>query len=365
VDDDFQNVPGEIAARVDRRGVMLEAAAHVEALHHATTRLGDALVGAGLSGREWRSQDALLSLLDEELPDVTVDALITRLAEFAADTGPVWLHGDERDLEEFHREVEVLNDVARPLRRVAHRLRMGTAGRDAELPIERAFASVRVATPLDLLAAILRDLEMLAPIMAPLAPEEWEAPLENARMGAASPPWADVTDAALAAVNTKAARRGRQSAVAGRSMGEWLQDARAALARGGREVGAWARAHRLVATASLCVALIAAIGLVELVAQAATPRASALIAAPAQVTLICGARPTPVTITLRNPSQHVLAWQATPPSGVSLAPARGTLKPGQRVALRVSAVGKHPGAGTMVVTAGDGTLTIAYTIRCR
>ncbi|MFI5273244.1 MAG: hypothetical protein ACHQ4H_09470, partial [Ktedonobacterales bacterium] len=43
--------------------------------------------------REWRSDDALLRPLSDQLPAVTLDDLISRASEFAAGSGPYWLHG--------------------------------------------------------------------------------------------------------------------------------------------------------------------------------------------------------------------------------------------------------------------------------
>jgi hypothetical protein len=356
VDDDFsQELPEDIAAQIDRRGVMLEAAEHVEALHHATTRLGDALDAAGLSGHAWRSEDALLSLLDDELPDITVDDMITRLAEFGADTGPVWLRGAERDLEAFHHEVAVLHDVVRPLRAAAHHLRMGTAGRYEALPIERAFASGLVASQLYVLAAMLRDLELLAPVMAPLAPDEWDA-LHG--FEPAHPPWAaqPYDDPGDYAPDGPAWTDGPR-----RSFG--LETLPAALLRRGQALGSWLQAHKLVAAAGLSLVLVAGIALAQVAAWPGASRLSALMAVPATVTLTCSSRP--ATVTLTNPGKQSLTWQAEPPAGLSVVPAGGALQPGQSAALRVAAHRKEPGSGAIVITATDGTASIPYTVTCR
>jgi hypothetical protein len=368
VDDDYsQELPEDIAAQIDRRGVMLEAAEHVEALHHATTRLGDALVAAGLSGRVWRTEDALLSSLDEELPDITIDDLITRLAEFGADTGPVWLHGDERDLEAFHHEVAVLRDVVRPLRAAAQHLRMGTAGRYAELPIERAFASVRVATPLDLLAAMLRDLELLAPVMSPLAPDEWEAPsdfepahpasLRGGRSRAQAPwsaqPHAHPSDFAPGAPIPKYGLLGQLA----------VEMQPAALLRRGQALGSWLQAHKLVAMAGLSLVLVTGIALAQLAGRPGAPRLSALVPVPSTATLSCSSRP--VTVTLKNPGKQSLTWRAELLPGLSITPARGTVQAGHSAALRITALGRRVVSGTIVITATDGTASIPFTTACR
>jgi hypothetical protein len=363
-DDFFREVPADIAAQIDRRGVMLEAAEHVAELHHATTRLGDALVTAGLPGRAWRSDDALLSLLDESLPDVTVDALITRLAEFGADLGPVWLHGNARDLEDFHQEVAVLRDAVRPLRTNAQHLRMGTAGRFAELPIERAFASALVATPLDLLAAILRDLELLAPVMTPLAPEEWDAtPPEGpprtlsafSREGA--PPFSGAEGRARDRVPVATDRQHASQTSPG------AEALLATLLRRLRASSAWLQAHKLVATAGLILALAAAVALVQVASRPAAPSLSALAITPTQLALTCSGRA--ATLSLQNEGKLPLAWQAEPPAAVGVAPARGTLQPGQRVLLRVTARSRKPGYGAIIIATADHTATVPYTMTCR
>jgi hypothetical protein len=347
VDDDIsQELPEEIAAQIDRRGVMREAAEHVEALHHATKRLGDALIATGLSGRALRSEDALLSLLDDELPDITVDELITRLAEFGADTGPVWLHGDERDLAAFHDEVAVLGDVIGPLRAIAQHLRMGTAGRSAGLPIEQAFASGLVGTQLYLLGMVLRDLELLAPVMAPLAPDEWEASRGfelNAHLRDFVP--------------EGQAQRERYQGTFG------VETLPATLLRRGQALGSWLQAHKLAAIAGVSLVLVTGIALAQVAARSEASHPSAVVVVPATVSLTCSSRP--ATVTLTNPGKQSLTWQAEPPASLSVVPARGALLPGQRAALRIAARGNEPGSGAIVIVAADGTASIPYTITCR
>ncbi|HLJ82195.1 MAG TPA: hypothetical protein VKT52_11960, partial [Ktedonobacterales bacterium] len=92
----------------DPRRVMMEVVALVEELHRATTRLGDAIAAAGLPARTWRDADCRLLLLADQFPDITLDALITRLAEFAAGMGPDWLHGSREDIARFTDEASIL-----------------------------------------------------------------------------------------------------------------------------------------------------------------------------------------------------------------------------------------------------------------
>jgi Viral BACON domain len=366
-DENIQHIPEDIAARIDRRGVMLEAAEHVAELHHATTRLGDALDTAGLPGRVWRTDEASLSLLDEDLPDVTVDELITRMAEFAADTGPAWLHGDRRDLDEFHHEVTVLRDVVGPLRKVAHRLRMQSGHDRSELPLERAFGHVRVATPLDMAAAILRDLELLAPVMAPLAPEEWDAQRQPARAPARSAPAADVSAAAPPPDQSRARLRDfvppHSAAVPDEARRYRTLVPR--LLQQSRALGPRLAARKWLVTAGIVAILASGIAIAQSVERLRGGPTTELTGSPSRLTLTCSARPRALTLTLTNPSKVSLAWQATAPSGWTILPGSGTLTAGQSVALRITAAPtRQSGAGAIVIAATDGAAEIPYTIAC-
>src|SRR5258708_31467467 len=179
-DDDLPNAaedttPSEDdAALDDPRLVMAEVVRLLGELHRATTRLGDAIVAAGLPAREWRTDDAFLGHLPGELPEITLDTLLTRLAEFAADLGPHLLHGDVEELAHFHDETLMLYDVIRPLRAFAQHQRMLPARERGEQPLWRALGDARVGTPLDLAVARLRDRDALGPFLAPLAPADWQ-----------------------------------------------------------------------------------------------------------------------------------------------------------------------------------------------
>src|SRR5262245_20672967 len=174
--DDFttDELPDEYGALGDPRKVMAEVIRLLSDLHRAATRLGDAIVAAGFPARDWRSTDAWLPQLPGELPEISLDNLLTRLAEFAASTGPHWLHGAEDDLQRFHEEAQVLYNVIRPLRAFAHRQRMPSLrdrGSDALRP---ALRDPRVGTPLDLATSRLRDLESLASFLSPLSSGDWQ-----------------------------------------------------------------------------------------------------------------------------------------------------------------------------------------------
>ena len=98
----------EYAALSDPPQVMAEMLRLLDELRRTGKKLGDALEVAGLPGREWRSEDARLNLLSEQFPDISIDDLITRLAEFAAGHAPLWLRGDAGTIGRFRDEVEIL-----------------------------------------------------------------------------------------------------------------------------------------------------------------------------------------------------------------------------------------------------------------
>jgi hypothetical protein len=177
---------------LDPRAAMRQARRLLRDLHAAATDLGDALVRAGFAPSAWREPDALLSELAGEFPDVTVDALLTRLAEFGAGTGPYWLAGDGPALDDLEREARMLASVIRPLRALAQRERMTPpAGRSPE-PLPRALGDVRVGVQLDRLARDLQALTDLAPALAPLPPGETLGP-DDAPPAEAAPPLDDLS----------------------------------------------------------------------------------------------------------------------------------------------------------------------------
>src|SRR5262249_52992313 len=136
----------DYAALGDPRQVMAETIRLLGELHRATTRLGDTIAAAGFPARQWRSLEADLAQLPGELPEITLDTLLTRLAEFAAHTGPHWLHGDDEELARFHEEVSVLYEAVRPLRAFAQRQRMLRPRERGREPLWRALGDLRVGT---------------------------------------------------------------------------------------------------------------------------------------------------------------------------------------------------------------------------
>src|SRR5262249_43637 len=123
--------------------------------------------------RLWRSNEADLATLGDIFPLITVDELITRLAQFASERGPAWLRSGADDLAAFRDEARILYDVLHALRVTAQRLRMTGAGGGGLL--ERAFSNARLGAPLDRVAILLETLDALGPFMAPISPAEWTA----------------------------------------------------------------------------------------------------------------------------------------------------------------------------------------------
>lgn len=368
-EDLLRQLPEEYARLGDRRAVMAEALGRTADLHPATTRLGDAIAQSGLPGRAWRSRDADLRLLAATLPNIPLDDLLARLAEFTADTGPAWLHGDRRDLEAFRAEVDVLYGVIRPLHVVAQRLQLLPPQERSDLPIEQAFGHVRVMAPLREVATILGDLEALGPFMAPLATEEWEpalaveppAALEPAvalplDLGAPSapPPAATPTQTRLRdfALDGTAALRPRRHT---------LRNLPGALLHYTRPLGTRLQTPKLLAVVGLI--LVVGAGIV-LLGRALSPRTSALGASPAKLQLICSSRAASGTLTLTNRGSGALTWQIAPPSGLSVTPGRGTLAPGAKATVRVTVAVPRRASGTLAITAGDGSVAVPYTVSC-
>jgi len=178
VDEDetgYADLPDEFAPLADVGEVMRETLSLMGDLRQATTRLGDALVEAGLPARDWRADDAWLDLLSERLPALSLDDYFTELARFAADMGPELLHGDRGDIGVFATTIAQYHESARTLRVVAQRLRLaGGRQRGDDLPLAEAIASPRVSAPLDRLTNTLRDLDSLSPFIVPLTRREWD-----------------------------------------------------------------------------------------------------------------------------------------------------------------------------------------------
>jgi Viral BACON domain len=373
---DASGLPDEYAALADTRQVMLEVVGLLEDLHKATTRLGDAIAAAGFHGREWRGLDAQLDELSDQFPEITLDDLITRLAEFSAGNGPAWLRGDRADIAHFNDEAAILGGVMRPLRVLAQRQRVTPARERSRHPFERALADGRVGTQLDLMARYLRDLEALAPFIAPLAPEEWNlaspappappaprsfaAPAPAARSGPAMQSFTRLRDFADSA---------RGSAPSSRQAGPSQAFTRAVgRARAGSEALVLRlRLYRWMVVVIAALILAIATGLLTLAIHEGVTLAppSHLQATPAQLTLTCTGRGATHVLTLRNTGSASLTWQIAAPAGLTLSAAKGLLTRGASATVTVKVSAARAAHGTLAFTSTDGAAQVSYTITCQ
>lgn len=420
-EDLLRSLPPEYAALADRRRVMLEVAEELADLRAAVTHLGDALERAGLPGREWRSRDAGLRLLARKLPDITVDALMTRLAEFAAGEGPALLRGSRPDLERFHDEVGALFGVIDRLQRIAARRAQSREQPRGARPIDRAFATSGVAEALDQIASMLGDFRALEPFMAPLDPSEW-GPVAASRSVPASLDF--VNDSAQSAIDDPAQGRGlhgTQPLPASQARTRLRDFARAtgrpdAAGKPRSRKGAFAlwpralpalparllRRQWLIALGAVLVLMTLAVVL-TLHAQHAPPspvdgaaatsvastqtaqsgpalaptatalpsahptatRAPTATAAPApKVSLSCTSQGTSATLSIKNVGKTSLNWKASGSGSLSVSPSQGQLSAGQTTNATVTANGKRRVSGTVTVVAASGGTSATYSVTC-
>jgi hypothetical protein len=415
----------EYAALNDPRAVMREVVGLLEQLHRATTRFGDALVAAGLPARAWLGPSGRLEQLPADFPDITLDELITRLAEFAAGIGPHWLHGDAHDLAQFHDEVTILVDVVRPLRVVAQRQRVLAPRDRSEVPLESTLGDARAGAALDRIYNALRDLDALGPFLAPLSPRDWEAlapapkrrdapaspaaarspaspapparaavpavpqppalPVMPAPVGASAPPVPPVPPMPVAASTSAPAqqtfRRLRDfappagtAAPAREGRAESLRLLRdqwqAELVRRWgllRTAGMGLRVNRTLLVGSVALLLGLGTALLTLAHQSATPPpapVSYLAATPARLSLTCAGTGSATTLTLRDTAKAAITWGIKPPAGVTLSATHGTLKPGASVALQVRITSRSALSGVLTFVSNGGTAMVPYSITC-
>lgn len=372
-------LPDEYAALNDPPRVMAEVLRLLDELQRTDKRLGDALEVAGLPGREWRSEDARLSLLSEQYPDISVDDLLTRLAEFAAGHAPLWLRGDAGTIGRFREEVEILYGVLRSLRQTAQRQRMLPARDRGGLPLERALGDARVGTALDLAARDLRDLDSLGPFIAPLTSEEWQA-LDAAKppdataataggaaaeAGAQSPPHAPSAPASAPASSTPVT----PSHTRLRDFAPPREEGRVSAKLGsvGSAAGAVALLRRSLRPNKWWVVALAVLTLATgtaLLSLAARAPASHLAAAPERLTLTCTGRTATAALTLRATSTRPITWSAQPPVGIGLSATRGTLRPGASTTIQVAVRRAKAAHGTLTFTSNDGTASVEYVVTC-
>ena len=408
----------EYAALQDPRLVMPEVATVLAELHEGITQLGSAFVSAGVPAREWRSDDALLRPLGESLPDVTLDDLLTRAAEFAAGNGPYWLHGGAGEIEQFVAETALLSDAFRPLRVIAQRLRVLPPRERGALPIERALGDGRVGAKLDRVSRSLADLDALAPFMAPLSPDEWNAarraapPAEGdqyteplppelipspapvpaaARMppppapSPLSPPASPRARFVTLAASPVAALFGRGSASSSAASTARQAPAAAPAPRGmyaprvrrlSQTLGGYAaqareRMQRIEPRRWMVVGLVAlllAVG-TGVLALASRPDTSAppapLAVSPASVTLTCTGKGSSVTVTLEWTGTAATSWSVQQaPAGLALSSSRGTLKPNTGIPIVLHVTARKATHGTLIFVAGKQQASVAYTVTC-
>lgn len=391
----------EYEALADASEVMGEVIGLVEEMRGSTKKLGDAIAASGFPAREWVGPDAALDLLGEPLPDISLDAFLTRLAEFSAGMGPAWLRGGETEIALFTDEAQILNDVARPLRVFAQRQRMLPVRERGELPLERALGDGRVGTQLDLVAGYLRDLESLAPYIVPLTPSEWDA-LVPPPPPSATPPaprqpepvrgsasgvltgeqehWL-LNSQKRPAVSPNASPQRPSVADAPQSYTRLRDFAPPPSAQGrrpmhsqqlvlhvpnGRGMLKLLQRHRWAVLGILVLVLSAGTGLLSLVAlhnKATTPSAI-LAASPTSLSLTCTGRRSTATLVLYDKGKTPLSWTVNPPAGLRISATQGALNPGASASLSVAATSRTASHGALIFPTDDGTLTIPYVITC-
>lgn len=400
----------EYTALADAREVMREVIELVEELRGSAKKLGDAIAASGLPAREWVSPDAALVLLGEPFPDVSLDAFLTRLAEFAAGMGPAWLRSGEPEIARFNDEVQLLNDVARPLRVFAQRQRMLPVRERGELPLERAFGDGRVGTQLDLVAGYLRDLDALAPYIVPLTPSEWDvlmpappqaampqpapqpassgvAPgiiptqqhwLLSSQQPPASPAYVPPKESASLVNGSQTYTRlrdfeppraapGENMATPAQQEGGRSDNSRQTVLRvpNGRGMLALFRQHKWAVLGIAVLLLSAGTGLLSLAAlHNASTQTSHLAATPTGLRMACTGKAATVTLTLRDTSKSPVTWTLTAPAALRVSATHGILQPGASVRLTATSTRHAATQGALTFAADDGTLSVPYVISC-
>jgi hypothetical protein len=395
-----RQLPPEYAALGDPRVVMHEVAQLLAKLHSAGTRLGDALVAAGLPERVWRTWEADLSQLSNQLPALTVDELLTHLAEFTAGTGPAWLHGGRADLETLQDEAAGLHETLRALRNAAQRLRLMPAHERGINYLDDAFGNPRVGTALDSATSLLSDLTALGPFMAPLAPKEWNEqppldPIQSPAQDTVTPAFltepaaptgggAQVADSYRQRSAPRPARspsRLRDFAPtrsldvpSGSTATRSPFDLRQLILQWWHAAQAMVREHRqLSLMASVILVLLVGLGVLQATGagrpQPAAPQPpTALVAAPTRLTLACAAHGSlgaATTLVLKNPTRRALSWRISAPAGMLVSPASGTLMAGRSASLSVRTSSTVRLSGMLTLAATDGQLAIPYAVACR
>ena len=410
--------------QLDSREYMLQACRLLRDLLAASQQLGDALVQAGLSPGVWRKSDARLTVLNPQSPPVTLDALLTRLHEFATETGPGHLAGDGGALDEFERNVRDIGDVLRPLRALAQRERLIPRRERQRTALWQAFGDVRVGIAFDRLSRIVLELHALTPHLRPLSSTEWRdvetllAAGDSAANAVTAPPAHGqhsgmLSDTAVvASLAESIPNEGASDPDAPTFLPSgWLPDAgpndptvpiessnppELPPAAPARWLGQRPRTWGLVLLSALL--LLAGITALTILARpavvglgvASTPslssaqstRAAGKLAhtptvtpRPAATPTLAGparlvASPNPLalscsgtaTLTLSNTGGRASAWTASASFGAHVFPSSGTVQPGDSAGLTVSSYGASRGSVTIRWTGG--TLKDAFRLQC-
>jgi hypothetical protein len=371
-----ERLSGEYAALRDTPAVMSATMGYLEELQGAVIRLGDAIEQGGLPGKLWRLDEASLATLGDIFPFITVDELITRLSQFAAERGPAWLRGSTAEVMAFRDETHILYDVVHALRVTAQRLR--TSGASGGGLLERAFSNARIGAPLDRVAILLETLDALGPFMAPISPDAWAAPApmdDAAKEGFAAFGPSPASDELFSPPENKSRGLLRDYAPAGGagassreggpgdSGGLWIRfniPKGQALLRSRWVLG--------VVGAVLVGALVAFLVLRSPILAGAkkTPTATpppAVVANPTPLILLCSTRKT-AALTLKNQSAAPVTWQAQVPATVALTPAQGTIPAGQSETLQARLTAARATAGTITISVGKTSLNVPFSAAC-
>jgi hypothetical protein len=319
-------------------------------LQEATRGLGDAFARAGFAPGAWHSADTHLSALSDQLPTISLEALLTRLGEFAGDMGPAWLADGGEALDEFAHEVTVLLETSRPLRALAQRQRLTPSVARGRLPLERALGDVRVGTQLDRLARTLGQLAEVAELLEPLPAFSPSAPSRHPHGIAAlgrrllwtvwPPRRSRVLALGLVAGLLVVVVSGMLALTHGRP-----------LLPGGAPVLTSAQA---TATAMLH--------------RGATPSPTPapipahLAVSPASVVLPCSG--TSVTLTVSDSGAQALTWHASVSGSAVLSTTSGWVGAHGSGTLSAHASGGQRAQGTITFTSNGGTGAVKYRVSC-
>jgi hypothetical protein len=387
-----QTTAAQASRQRDAEGLLVE-------LYAATRGLGDALNRAGFPPGRWDTPEARLSTLGNRLPQVTVEALLARLADFALDTGPIWLAGTGEALDEFAHEVHVLAAAIGPLRGLAQQQRtLASVADRSRRSLKQALQDERVDAELDRLAHTLRQLQELAAALEPIASLPRGVPSMQASGVVVSRRARGEQEGNAAVPVWLVGQTGQEQAPDmsphPRKVSRWpgSQLLRAAWSRRGTRValgvgsvvllvvlamsGALALVHALTApvpgpasrdqgapTATHSGSATPSAGRTATVVPATQgPAAAVLAVSPASLVLPCGG--TPVTLTVSNTGGQSLMWQASVSGNAALSATSGSVGPASQATVSVHATGTQHGPGAIVFTSNGRTAKVTFKVSC-